>query len=145
MVYKTTLCIYLYHYSYHNQEACQPDSSPIYDWFSGLRKLTKVKFSQVEVGSNITHLASRKSYQVSFIICPNSYEKLTKSEIKSSWSWFEHCSYLVIICPQFMWKVGQKCNQVKLESVRTLLKITHLASRKYGNYLPPIHMKSWSK
>ena len=49
----------------------------------------------------------RKSYLV--IICLNSHEKLTKSEIRSSWSRFQHCSeslvwphtksYLLIICP----------------------------------------------
>ena len=38
----------------------------------------------------IAHLAHRKSYLV--IICPNSHGKLTKSEIMSSSSRFEHCS-----------------------------------------------------
>ena len=37
----------------------------------------------------ITRLAYRKSYLV--IIC-NSHDQLTKSEIMSSWSQFEHCS-----------------------------------------------------
>ena len=57
------------------------------------------------IASQITNLASRKTYLV--IILPNSYQKLTKSKIRSSWSGFEHCSkslnlssrksYLVII------------------------------------------------
>ena len=45
----------------------------------------KVKLGQVEVGSNIAQnysSAHMKSYLV--IICPNSYENLTKSEIRSS-------------------------------------------------------------
>ena len=37
----------------------------------------------------ITRLAHRMSY---IIICPSSHERLTKSEIRSSWSPFEHCS-----------------------------------------------------
>ena len=53
----------------------------------------------------IIHVAHMKSYLV--IICPNSYENLTKSEIRSSWSRFKHCSeslahmkyYFVINCP----------------------------------------------
>ena len=65
----------------------------------------KVKFESVRTLLKITHLASRKSYLV--IICPNSYEKLTKIEFRSSWTLFEHCSkslispigsHLVIIC-----------------------------------------------
>ena len=124
----------------------------------------------------MTHLAHRKSYLV--IICPNSHEKLTKSEINSNSSRFEHCSesliwpieshiwslfapihmkiwpkvklgqvqvgsniaqnhssspYEVIsghYLPQFTWKVDQKWNYVTFKSVRTLLRITHLAHRK---------------
>ena len=44
--------------------------------------------------ARITHLAHRKSYLV--IICPNSHENLTKSEIWSSSSRFEHCSESLI-------------------------------------------------
>ena len=36
----------------------------------------------------MNHMASRMSYLV--IICPNSFKKLTKNEIRSKWSWFEH-------------------------------------------------------
>ena len=85
----------------------------------------------------ITHLTHRKSYLA--IICPNSHEKLTKSKLgqvgvgsniaqNHSSSPQEGISghYL----PQFIWKVDQNWNQVKLESVWTLLKITHPASRK---------------
>ena len=41
-----------------------------------------MKLGQVEIGSNIaqnTHLAHLKSYLI--IICPNSYEKLTKVKL----------------------------------------------------------------
>ena len=49
-----------------------------------MKSLPKVKLGQVQVGSNIAqNLAHRKSYLV--IICPNSHEKLTKSEIRSSY------------------------------------------------------------
>ena len=44
--------------------------------------LFRHELKSVQTLLKITHLASRKSYLV--IICPNSYEKLTKSEIKSS-------------------------------------------------------------
>ena len=53
------------------QEAYRPDISAIYNRISGHRKFTKV-----QTLLKITHLASRKSYLI--IICPNSYEKLTK-------------------------------------------------------------------
>ena len=54
----------------------------------------QVKFRSVQTLLRITHLAHRKSYLV--IICPNSHEKLTKSEIRSSSSRFEHCSESLI-------------------------------------------------
>ena len=59
-----------------------------------MKSRPKVKLGQVEVGSNIAQNHSSSSYIKSYlvIICPNSYEKLTKSEIRSSWSQFEHCS-----------------------------------------------------
>ena len=50
---------------------------------------------------------------------------------------FKHCSKSLIsghYLPQLIWKVDQKLNQVKSESVLTFLKITHLASRK-SSYL----------
>ena len=50
----------------------------------------KVKLGQVQVSSN----RYRKSYLV--IICPKSHEKLTKREIRSSSSRFEHCSESLI-------------------------------------------------
>ena len=63
----------------------------------------------------------------------------TENEIRSSWSWFEHCSqhssslqgvisghYL----PKVTWKVDQKWNYVNLESIRTLLIITRLTHSK---------------
>ena len=67
----------------------------------------QVKFRSVRTLLRITHLAHRKTYLV--IICPNSHEKLTKSETRSSSSRFEHCSesliqpigshVMVILCP----------------------------------------------
>ena len=59
------------------QEACRSDSSAIYNWLSG-HKTSYQK--SVQTLLKITHLASRKSKLV--IICPNSYGKFTKSEIK---------------------------------------------------------------
>ena len=60
--------------------------------------LPKVKLGQVGVGLNIAQnhfLVRRKSYLL--IIFPNSHEKLTKSEIMSIWSRFEHCSELLVL------------------------------------------------
>ena len=48
-----------------------------------MKSWPKVKLGEVGIGKNIakiTHPASKKSYLV--IICPNSYEELTKSEIR---------------------------------------------------------------
>ena len=82
------------------QEAYRPDSSAIYNRLSGHRKFTKSS----NILLKITHLASRKSCLV--IICPNSYEKLTKvksgqigvsSNIAQNHS--SRKSYLVIIWP----------------------------------------------
>ena len=66
----------------------------------------------------VTHMASRKSSLVN--ICPNSYEKLTKSVIKPNWNWFEHCSKSLSSRPlevmsghyssQFTGKVDQNYN-----------------------------------
>ena len=50
----------------------------------------QVKLYSVRTLLEITHLASWKSYLV--IIFPNSHEKLTKIEIRSSWIQFEHSS-----------------------------------------------------
>ena len=63
----------------------------------------------------ITRLAPSKSYLV--IICPNSHEKLTKSEIRSNSSQFEDCSESLIQ------PIG-----------------SHIWS-----FFAPIHMKSWPK
>ena len=49
-----------------------------------------VKLKSVRTLLRITCLADKKSYVV--IICASSFQKLTKSEIGSSWSRFEHCS-----------------------------------------------------
>ena len=68
-----------------------------------MKNLPKVKLGKVGVGSNIAQKITRQAHRK---------------------------SYLIIICPQFTWKVEQKWNYVKLKSVRTLLRITRLANRK---------------
>ena len=55
-----------------------------------MKSWPKVKLGEVQIVRKllrITRLADRKSYLV--IICPNSHQKLTKSEIRSSSSRFE--------------------------------------------------------
>ena len=54
----------------------------------------KVNLGHVQVGSNIAQNHSSSPQEV--IICPNSHEKLTKIEIRSSSSRFKHCSELLI-------------------------------------------------
>ena len=55
--------------------------------------LTKSKLGQVGVGSNIAQNRSSGPFNeaTSGHYLPNSHEKLTKREIMSSSSWFEHC------------------------------------------------------
>ena len=65
--------------------------------FRATEILPKVKLVRVEsVGTflRITRLAHRKSYLV--ISCPNAHVKLTKIIIRSSWSWFKHCSQSLV-------------------------------------------------
>ena len=67
------------------------------------------------------------------------------------WSLSGH--YLVIIwslsghyLPQFMWQVDQKWNQIKWESVQTILIVTHLTSWKsYMISIAPIYMNNYQK
>ena len=62
--------------------------APIY--MQNWPKVNWVKLKSVETLLRITHLAHMKPYLV--IMCShNSYEKVTKSEIWSSWSRFKHC------------------------------------------------------
>ena len=58
------------------------------------KSVIRPSWSQVETLLKVTLLASRKSFLV--IIYPDSYEKLTKSEIGLSWNWLEHCSKSLI-------------------------------------------------
>ena len=115
-----------------------------------IQKCNQVKLKLVRILLRFTRLAHRMSYLV--IVCSNSHEKLTKGVIRSSWSRFEHCSESLIypmgshICSLFApihIKVDQKRNQVKLESVRTLLKITRLVYMK--SYLAIIGPNSHGK
>ena len=62
--------------------------SHIWSFFAQNHMLTKSKSRSIS--SQITNLTSRKSYLA--IILPNSYQKLTKSKIRSNWSRFKHCS-----------------------------------------------------
>ena len=57
------------------QEASRPDSSAFIISFLATENWPKVKLGKVEIGLNIIHLVSKKSYLV--IIIPNAYEKLT--------------------------------------------------------------------
>ena len=59
-----------------------------------LMKSQNFKVQSENESWRITHLAHRKSYMV--IICPNSHEKLTKSEIRSNSSRLENCSESLI-------------------------------------------------
>ena len=87
--------------------------SHIWSFFAQNHMLTKSKSRSI--ASKITNLASRKSYIV--IILPNSYQKLTKSKTRSSWSRFKHC----------------------IESL-----VYPIGSHMWSLYVP-IHIKSWSK
>ena len=67
-----------------------------------MKSWPKVKSGQVEVGSNIAQNHSSSPYEV-----------ISDHYLR-----------------QFTWKVDQKWNYVKLESVQTFLRITRLAYRK---------------
>ena len=64
----------------------------------------------------ITRLAPRKSYLIN--ICPNSHANVTKTEIKSSWSRFEHFSELLVWpLESHMWSLFAPINmKTKLSS-----------------------------
>ena len=63
-------------------------SSHIWSLCAEHHTLTKSKSRSIV--SQITNLAYRKTYLV--VISPNAYQKLTTSNIRSSWSRFKHCS-----------------------------------------------------
>ena len=63
-------------------------SSHIWSLCAENHTLTKSKSRSIV--SQITNLAYRKTYLV--VISPNAYQKLTTSNIRSSWSRFKHCS-----------------------------------------------------
>ena len=103
------------------------------------RNWVKLKFIQTLL--RIICLADRKSYVV--IISANAREKLTKSNtffvsgkvgVCSNIAQNRLFSPLEVICDhymsQFMSKVDQTRNWVKLKSVQTLLRIACLANRK---------------
>ena len=67
-------------------------------WYCLIAKGKKLKLGQVVVCSNIVQNHSSSLHRESYLVTiyPNSHEKLTKSEIRSSWSRFEHCSKSLI-------------------------------------------------
>ena len=70
-------------------------SCHIWSLFTLNHTLTKSKSSSIanqfkHFSISQIYIASRKIYLV--IILPNSYQTLSKSKIRSSWSRFEHCS-----------------------------------------------------
>ena len=76
-----------------------------------------VKLESARTLLRITHLTIRKSYLI--IICPNSQEKLTKSEIRSSWSQFEHCSEsLVWSIESYIWSLFGSIHMKSLPKVK---------------------------
>ena len=97
----------------HSSESLfQPIGSHIANYLPQfhMKSWPKVKLGQVEVGSNIAQNHSSRPYEV---ISAGHY------------------------LPQFIWKVDQKWNYVKLESVGTLLKVTRLACKVIsGHYWP---------
>ena len=63
-----------------------------------MKSWPKLKLCQVQVGSNIAqNHSSNKSYLV--ITCPNSHEKLTKIEIRSSY-YLVQFGFVYLIWPQ---------------------------------------------
>ena len=62
-----------------------------------MKSWPKEKLGQVEVGSNIAQNHSSNPCELIYgHYLPNSYEKLTKSEIRPSWRRFEHYSKSLI-------------------------------------------------
>ena len=105
------------------------------------------KLGQVGVRTllRITRPAYRELYLV--IICPNAHAKFTKSEIRSGWSRFEHCSQPLVqpiashvwslVAPMHMKSIAK----VKLCQVEVSSNIAHNhSSSPYeiisGHYLP---------
>ena len=101
-----------YQHFNNKQEACRPDSYAFYNWLSDHSKFTKSQFKHCSksfiwpLGSHIWSLFAQIHNK-----------KLTKIEIRSSWSRFEHCSESLI------WPLRN-----------------HIWS-----LFAPIHMKSWPK
>ena len=98
----------------------------------------------------ITLLVHWKSYLI--IICPNSHDKFTKSEIRSSWSRFKHCSEsLVQPIGSHIWSLFAPIYMTSLPKVKLCWsRFEHFSEsliQPIGSYiwplLAPIHMKSW--
>ena len=109
----------------------------------------------MSIASKITNLASRKTYLV--IILPNSYQKLTKSKIRSSWCRFEHCSKPLIsaLGHYLIWSLfasiqmknwpKSKLGQV---GVGSNIAQNHSCSPLESHIWPlfvPIHLTNWPK
>ena len=123
-----------------HRKSCLIIIYPQFTWKDDQTRNYVVKLESIRTLLRSTSLTHRKSYLI--IIYPNSHERLTKSEIRSSWTRLEYCSESLLVhvyrksdlvihyLPQFIWKVNQRLIYVKLESILTLLRITHLAHRK---------------
>ena len=123
-----------------------------------MKSWPKVKLGQIRVSSNMAQNHSSSPKEVlSGHHLPQSHEmfswpivKLCQVDVSSNIAQTHLCNLYEIISghnlPQIIWKVDQKWNEVKLESVPTLLQITHLAPKKsYMVIITSIHMKCWSK
>ena len=117
------------------------------------QKWTYVKLELVRTLLRITCLAHRKSYMI--IISPFHMKswpkvKLGQVEVGSNIAQNHSSSPYEVISghylPQCIWKVDQTWNLVKLEMVRTLLKITRLTYRKSNlAIIGPNSLDKWTK
>ena len=70
-------------------------SSYLWSLFDQIHMLTKSESRSL--ASQFKHFSNHISRKTNLlIILPNSYQKLTKSTIRSSWSWLEHCPKSII-------------------------------------------------
>ena len=109
-----------------------------------MKGLPKSKLGRIEIGSNIAqnHSSSHEEVIAGHYL-PQFNEKLTKGNIAQNHSSSHEEVISGHYLPEFTLKVDQKCNYVKLESVRTLLRITRLDHRK--SYLVIICPNSHNK
>ena len=96
---------------------------------------TKVCVDSVKTLFIITRLASRNLV----IIGPNSLEMLTKSVIRSSWNWLEHCSEsLVHLIGIHIWSLLTPNSLEKLTKCESMSRCRHCSKslvRFIGSYI----------